>query len=135
MTKELIRHNRPVSDHLHPLVYKAMAGLALWFVLSVWIFFGEESYTALTLAVVSFFLFVTVAIPFTLWLAWRGSPISGAHENSQTFHDWASGEFEIWQGRLSGAEATVELLLPLAAVAFGLTILGIVLHLDVPILG
>jgi len=29
MTKELIRHNRPVSDHLHPLVYKAMAGLAL----------------------------------------------------------------------------------------------------------
>lgn len=132
MTKELVRHNRPVSDHLHPLVYKAMAGLALWYVLSVWVFFGEESYTALALAVVSLFLFLAVGIPFALWLAWRGSPISGAHENSQTFHDWTSGEFETWQGRLSGAEAAVELLLPLAAVAFGLTILGIVLYLDGP---
>jgi hypothetical protein len=132
---ELIRHNRPVSDHLHPLVYKAMAGLALWYVLSVWVFFGEESYTALALAVVSFFLLLTVGIPFALWLAWRGSPISGAHEHDQMFRDWAGGEFETWQGRQSGAEAAVELLLPLAAVAFGLTILGIVLHLDVPVLG
>src|SRR5262245_31265560 len=36
MSTELIRHNRPISDHLHPAVYAAMAGLALWLVVSVW---------------------------------------------------------------------------------------------------
>jgi ABC-type proline/glycine betaine transport system permease subunit len=73
MTRELIRHNRAISDHLHPLVYKAMAGLALWFAFSAWVFFGEESYTALALAVVSLFLLILVAIPFTIWMTWRGS--------------------------------------------------------------
>jgi hypothetical protein len=132
MTKELIRHNRPVSDHLHPLVYKTMAGLALWFALSAWAFFYDQGYTMLALAMVSLFLLMTVAIPFALWLAWRGSPVSGAHDDGQTFHDWALGEFETWQGRLSGAEAAVQILLPLVAVAFGLTVFGLVLHFDVP---
>jgi hypothetical protein len=135
MTKELIRHNRPIWDHLHPLVYKAMAGLALWFALSAWVFFGEEGYTALALAVVSLFLCITVAIPFAIWLAWRGSPASGAQENNQTFRDWAAGEFETWQGRLSGGEAAVQILLPLMAVALGLTVFGLVLHLDVMVPG
>jgi hypothetical protein len=135
MTKELIRHNRPVSDHLHPLVYKAMAGLALWFALSAWVFFGDTSYTALALAVVSLFLFITVAIPFAIWLAWRGSSASGAPADSQSFREWASGEFETWQCRVSGGEAAVEILLPLMAVAFGLFVFGLVLHLDVPVPG
>jgi len=135
MTKELIRHNRPVSDHLHPLVYKAIAGLALWFALSAWVFFGDTSYTALVLAVVSLFLFITVAIPFAIWLAWRGSPASGAPADSQSFREWASGEFETWQCRVSGGEAAVEILLPLMAVAFGLFVFGLVLHLDVPVPG
>ncbi len=128
MTKELIRHNRPVSDHLHPLVYKAMAGLALWFALSAWVFFGDTSYTALVLAVVSLFLFITVAIPFAIWLAWRGSPASGAPADSQSFREWASGEFETWQCRVSGREAAVEILLPLMAVAFGLFVFGLATH-------
>jgi hypothetical protein len=132
-TNEVIRHNRPVSDDLHPLVYKAMAGLALWFALSAWVFFGDVSYTSLALAVVSLFLFITVAIPFALWLAWQGSSVSGSHENNHKFRDWAAGEFETWQGRVGGGEAALQILLPLMAVAFGLTVFGLVLHLDVPI--
>ena len=41
---------------------------------------------------------------------------------------WLSGEFETWQGRLKGTDAAVEILLPIAAVAFGMTIFGILLH-------
>jgi hypothetical protein len=101
-TNEMIRHNRPVSDGLHPLVYKAMAGFALWFALSAWIFFGVADYIGLALAVVSFFLFITVAVPFAIWQAWRGSQISGARQGSQTFRDWAAGEFETWPNSRPG---------------------------------
>lgn len=41
---------RPVSRRLHPWVYKAIAGLALWYVLSVWIGFaggGDTDYLLL----------------------------------------------------------------------------------------
>jgi hypothetical protein len=34
---------------------------------------------------------------------------------------------------VSGGEATIEILLPLMVVAFGLTIFGFVLHFDVPV--
>jgi hypothetical protein len=133
MTRELLRHNRLISNHLHPLVYKAMAGLALWFALSAWVFFGDKDYTVLALLVVSFFLSIIVAIPFALWVAWRGHPTAGGREDGETFRDWAAGEFVTWQGRLSGREAAIEILLPLMAVAFGLTVFGLVLHFDVPV--
>jgi hypothetical protein len=132
MPNELIRHNRPVTGELHPLVYKAMAALALWFALSAWVFFGGAD-MGLALAVVSFFLLVTVVIPFAISQAWRGSPVSEPHSESPSFHEWAAGEFETWQCRVSGKEAAIQVLLPLMAVAFGLTVFGIVLHLDVAI--
>ena len=131
--KESIRHNRHVSDELHPIVYKIMAGLALWFVLSAWIFFGSAGYTDLVLTVVSLFLLITVSIPFAIWLAWSGSGFAREHKTGQRFRDWAAGEFETWQGRVSGKEAAIEILLPLVAVSFGLTVFGIALHFDVVI--
>jgi hypothetical protein len=39
-----------------------------------------------------------------------------------------AGDFVTWQDRLKGANAAIEILLPLAAVAFGMTALGIALH-------
>ena len=52
---------------------------------------------------------------------WRGA---------KAFHcgTGASGEFDTWQGRRKAAGAAVEILLPIAAVAFGITAFGIVLH-------
>lgn len=40
MARHTIGHNRAVFDDLHPTIYKAMCGLALWFVASVWILFS-----------------------------------------------------------------------------------------------
>lgn len=37
MSREAIGHNRAISGDLHPLVYKTIIGLALWFVLSAWV--------------------------------------------------------------------------------------------------
>lgn len=79
MTREVSRHNRLVSDHLHPLIYTAVVGLVLWFVVSAWAFFGDGEYMGLLLAVVSGFFFMAIAIPGALWLIWwkyQGSDVA-----------------------------------------------------------
>ena len=40
--------------------------------------------------------------------------------------DWLSGEFETHTGPVRGSRATVEIILPIAAVAIGLTVFAIV---------
>jgi hypothetical protein len=42
-----------------------------------------------------------------------------------SFGDWRIGDFAVWGGRLKGMHAAIDMLLPLAAVAFGLTAIGI----------
>jgi hypothetical protein len=122
-------HNRPASDQLHPLVYTAVVGLVLWIVVSAWAFFDDGEGTGLLLAVVSGFLFIAVAIPCALGLVWRKYRDSDAAQGERiSLRDWASGEFDTWQGRRKAAGAAVEVLLPFAAIAFGIMALGIVLH-------
>ena len=48
------------------------------------------------------------------------------HPNSISLRDWTTGDFAVWGSRLYGTDAAIDMLLPLAAVAFGLTALGIV---------
>jgi hypothetical protein len=38
------------------------------------------------------------------------------------------GVRDTWQGRLTGTEAAMQILLPIAAAAFGMTALGIAFH-------
>jgi hypothetical protein len=39
-----------------------------------------------------------------------------------------AGDFDTWQDRVRGRNAAVEVLLPMAAIAIGMTAFGIVLH-------
>jgi hypothetical protein len=121
------RRDRLVCDRLHPLVYMAIVGLALWFILSVW-GFATDGYTDYLLAVVSGFIFIAVALPYALWRVWRRAQSDAVRRDRTPFHEWASGEFDTWQDRVTGANAAVQILLPLAAVAFGMTAFGIVLY-------
>jgi hypothetical protein len=58
-----IRINRP-NDHVHPLIYKALIGLALWFILTIWLGFGGYSYTDYLLAIVTgLFSFPSCCLP------------------------------------------------------------------------
>jgi hypothetical protein len=128
-----------VSDRLHPLVHKAAAGLLIWFVVAAWLLFGSPGYIDLALAMISVLVFMALAIPATLWRAGvaakrRGAadasePADTAEEPAEAFDTWLRGRFATWTDQERPSTAAVEVLLPLAAVAFGLTALGIVLQL------
>ena len=115
---------KQTTGQLHPRVYALIAGLAAWLVVSVWIF-SSAGATDYLLAIVSGFIFIVVALQFILS---RQGPATDAEERP-TFRSWRSWDFDTWTGRLSGSRATVEILIPIAAVAFGMTAFGIVLRL------
>ena len=110
------------SSLLHSRIYLLIVALACWLVISVWLFSGVRS-TDYLLAIVSGFIFVAEGLPFILSRLRRGEKQEGS------FRSWSARDFETWTGRLRGSQAATEILLPIAAVAFGLTAIGIVLHL------
>jgi hypothetical protein len=122
-------------DDLHPAIYKALAGLALWLVVSAWIFFGTEGYyAAFAVAVVTGFFLIAAAIPFVLWRVWRKHAEAGQADqsnaaNKAAFSDWWRGKVETWQGPVEGWDAAVEVLMPLGVAAVGMTLIGLVFRL------
>jgi hypothetical protein len=127
MTRELVAHNKPVFDHLHPNIYGAAVGLVAWFALAAWILFDRQDDIGLPLAMVSALLLVAVLLPWSLSLVWKKYQMPyQRHPNEMSFHDWRIGDFAVWDSKLHGMHAAIDMLLPLAAVAFGLTALGIV---------
>lgn len=127
------RHNQPTNDELHPLVYRSMIGLTLWLVLSVWALFSRGTYEGLTVSIITLFFVVLVGIPVVLWLTWRrNTDPNEQHGDQAPFSEWRAHPFVTWTGGISGREAAVQILLPIAAVAFGMTIFGITFLLVVP---
>ncbi len=99
MAEHNANQDSKISDSLHPLVNMAIIGLVLMFVAAVWMFFDSGPYEA--------------------WL----------DDSHLSFRDWAVGDFDTLTGPVKGANATVEVLLPIAAVAVGMTVLGLVFHI------
>ena len=131
-----VRHNRPIHDGLHPLVYRSIVALTIWLVLSVWVFFDRGAYVGLTLAMITVFFVIVVGIPVLIWKTWQhNAPSEETREPAGSFDAWASQSFATWTGALSGREATMQILLPIAAVALGMTIFGLVFYFDVPHVG
>jgi hypothetical protein len=127
MSRELVAHNKPVFDQLHPRIYGAAIGLVVWYALAAWILFDHQDDIGLPLAMVSVLLFVAVLIPLALALVWRRyHALDRPHSEATSFRDWSAGDFAVWGSRLRATDAAIDLLLPLAAVAFGLTAIGIV---------
>jgi hypothetical protein len=129
MGKSIARRNEAISDHLHPIVYLAITGLALWLVLSVWVLFDSAPYAGLIDTVVTGFLLIAVAIPLVLWRVWRRHGAVEDIYHAPRLRDWAAGEFDTSTGKLRAWDAGMQILLPIAAVAFGMTAFGIVLYL------
>ena len=123
--------NPPLLDHMHPIVYAALFGLLLWFILSVWQFAGD-GYADYLLVIVSGFVFIAAALPGILWWLWsKNRRPDTAQGESETLRAWAAGEIDTWQDRVKGTNAAIEMLLPIAAIAFGMTAFGIVFHFTV----
>jgi hypothetical protein len=79
--------------------------------------FDRRNDIELPLAMVSVLL-----LPWSLSLAWKKHQVP----NKLAFRDWRIGDFAVWGGKLRGTQAAIDMLLPLDAVAFGLTGIGIV---------
>jgi hypothetical protein len=121
--------SRPVRDDLHPAVYWAMVGLGLWFVISGWVLFGTDAYVDYLEVVVTGLFAMAIMLPLTIYYTgWRNDP-RRAQEHAEPFRTWAHSDMQTWQSQLHASEASVLTLLPIAAVAFGLTAIGIVYHL------
>lgn len=133
MSTHTHQNHHPAHQSLHPLIYRSMIGLTLWLVLSIWVFFNSGAYNGLTLAMITLFFVVIVAIPVVLWQTWQhNAPESETRTIAESFRDWASDDFVTWTGGLSGREAATQILLPIAAVSIGMTIFGLVYYFAVP---
>jgi hypothetical protein len=135
----LVPASRAASTELHPVVHIAAAALLIWFVVAAWLLFGGSGDIELALAIVSVLAFMVLAIPLALWRAnvtarrrnanSMVSDESHAAGKPESWASWLSGEFSTSTDREKSSEAVVEILLPIAAVAVGITVLGIVLNL------
>jgi len=124
---------RPETSWLHPRVYEALVGLAVWFVLAVWSFVGA-GVTDYLLFIVSGFIFVAVALQVILSRVGRAQNASSRNavngeDKPSLFRDWKRWDFDTWTGPLSTIKAMTQILLPFAAAAVGMTAFGIVFHL------
>ena len=125
------QESRRVTANLHPAVYMALVGLTLWLGLAIW-GFGYDGQTDYLLAIVNGFLFIALAIPATLALMayrQRNSDERKSSGGDASLREWMTGDFDTWQDRVKGRNAAVEVLLPMAAIAIGMTAFAIVLYL------
>ena len=106
---------------LHPWVYTALIGLALWMVLWVWSFVGDGE-TDYLLFIVSGFIIVVVGLQLILMRVRRADKTA---DDNASFREWSRGEFEAERSRLRAAEAALLILLPIAAAAIGMMAIGI----------
>ena len=125
MSRELIAHNKPVFDQLHPRIYGAAVGLIAWFALMAWVLFDRSSDLSLLLMFVTVLFAIAIALPWTLSLIWRKFQMP-RHPKPTSFHDWTDGDFAVWGARLRARDAAIDVLLPLVAVSLGLTAIGVV---------
>jgi hypothetical protein len=121
---------RPASSQLHPWVYAAISGLALCYVLSVWFGFASSGYTDWLLTIASFFILGSLALPFIAWRVWHENADVKGTGRQASFRRWAAAEFDIGQGHMRGRTAAIEILLPIAAVAFGMLAFAILARLE-----
>ena len=128
MTEKNAKQGSSISDNLHPVVYMAIIGLVSMFVAAVWMFFDSDPYGAWLDVVVTGLFVIAIAIPTICWLTWKRNA-AGARGGSLSFRDWAAAEFNTSTGPVKGANATAEVLLPIAAVAIGMMVLGLVFHI------
>jgi hypothetical protein len=120
--------SRPTASAVHPRVWAILIGLTAWFALAVWSFAGG-GVTDYLLFIVSGFIFVVVALQLILSRVRRADDAAENGGDVPPLRNWAAADFETWQGKLSGAQAAVQILLPIAAAAAGMTAFGFVFYL------
>jgi hypothetical protein len=110
----------------HPAIYKITVGLVALFVVAACATFARRGDTGESLVMVTLLLFIAVMIPYLMRLTWKHQQRpQPTLKGSVSFRDCAAGSTEIWQSRVKGADAAIDALLPIAAVAIGILMFGI----------
>jgi len=120
---------RAISNELHPLVNLAIVAFVLMVVAAVWTFFAGDAYAAWLDVVITGLFVIAMSIPALLWATWLRNTNHATGNHRPGFRQWASGEFETWTGSVKATSATVEILLPIAALAIGMAGFGLIFHL------
>ena len=82
---------------------------------------------------ITVFFVIIVGIPVLIWKTWQhNAPAEETREPEESFDAWASQSFATWTGALTGREAAMQILLPIAAVSIGMFIFGLVFYFDMP---
>ena len=120
---------RPATSRLHPRVYALLIGLAGWFALSVWSFAGA-GVTDYLLFIVSGFIFIVGGVAGN-FVAASGAPTPKQLATTIDSHSASGHHGTSILGRADSAvaQAALQILLPIAAAAFGMTAFGIVFHI------
>ena len=129
MAEKREENSGPVR-RLHPLVVLVMAGSLVWMVFAAW-FFVLSRDSGVDLMAVSGLVGMALVLPGTLFMIWRRSRAKVHDEPPppRPLGEWTRGELETWQGRLKGRDAAILAVLPLAAVAIGMTAFVVVMRL------
>lgn len=130
MANNLIPRGRILRPRLHPVVYDIAIGLIALFTVAAWLAFDHGVRTELPLSMITLFFVIAIGIPAIIAGVWRRkAELSAADRKTVTFREWMSGEFPVWGSHIKTSEAMVDMLLPLAAVSFGMVAIGIVFAL------
>jgi hypothetical protein len=123
---EQIHHSKPaaslITSALHRRVFTLLVIFALWFALAVWGFAGGGGATDYLLLIVSGFIGIAVGLPLILARVARADDHTEREHDSHSLCEWAASDFETGQDRISGRQAALQILLPIAAAAIGMTI-------------
>src|SRR5207237_4302145 len=127
------RDNRTgaVSEQPHPLVYRAITGLVMCLGRAI-VGIVATGPAGLALSLLSLFGFATIALGLLVWPRRAGSGAAPPNPaRSASFAEWLSGEFDTWEARLRAGDATVQILVPIAAVTLGMRAFALAWHLAV----
>lgn len=119
-----------MRGEFHPGVFKAVIVLAALYVLAAWGFAGHGG-TDMLLAVVSGFFVLSAGLVSLLWRTRQLNPRKDLGDRAcepDSFGKWSHHDVETSTGPLRGSIATIETLLPIAAVAVGMVAFAIVVH-------
>ena len=118
---------RHVTRLFHPAVYKWIAWLVGLYLVASWNIAGQPDTDYLMLVVTGVFLmsFVLAWASFNTSLPIKQVGGSAEAQHAPGLSDWSRREFDAYSGRFKAAEAAIEALLPIAAVAFGIAAMAI----------
>jgi len=98
--------------------------LTAWFAVAVWSFVGAGLVDYL-LVIVSGFIFVTMALILILSRVGR---TDNPADKPPPLREWARWDYETSAGRLPGAQAATQILLPIVAAAVGMTVIVLIFY-------